>query len=177
MTPCKFTLAALSITVVAMTARADGVERAGDVLQLVVPAVALGMTYQRDDAEGRTQFAKAFATNLGATYALKYTVDARRPNGGEHSFPSGHTSVAFQGAAFLHARYGWETAWPAYAAAAFVGYSRVDSRNHYTRDVVAGAALGVASSLYFTRPYTRNSGVILPLASSRDLGLVYLKAF
>jgi membrane-associated phospholipid phosphatase len=39
------------------------------------------------------------------------------------------------------------------SAATFVAYSRVESRQHYTHDVVAGAAIGIGSSLAFTRPY------------------------
>ncbi len=32
---------------------------------------------------------------------------------------------------------------PAYAAASFVAYSRVESREHYPHDVVAGAGIGI----------------------------------
>ena len=42
---------------------------------------------------------------------------------------------------------------PAYAAASFVAYSRVESREHYPRDVVAGAGIGILSSYIFTKPY------------------------
>lgn len=38
-------------------------------------------------------------------------------------------------------------------AATYVGYSRVASDNHYTHDVVAGAAVGIASSYFLTTPY------------------------
>ena len=39
------------------------------------------------------------------------------------------------------------------ALASFVGYSRVESREHYAHDVVAGAAVGILSSCLFTKPY------------------------
>ena len=52
----------------------------------------------------------------------------------------------------MRRRYGLKWGVPFYALAAFVGYSRVESRNHYTHDVVAGAAIGIASSFIFTRP-------------------------
>lgn len=42
---------------------------------------------------------------------------------------------------------------PAYAAASFVAYSRVESREHYAHDVVAGAAIGILSSFILTKPY------------------------
>jgi membrane-associated phospholipid phosphatase len=40
-----------------------------------------------------------------------------------------------------------------YMLAAFVGYSRVESKNHYIHDVAAGAAIGFGSSFLFTKPY------------------------
>jgi membrane-associated phospholipid phosphatase len=53
----------------------------------------------------------------------------------------------------MRKRYGWEYGVPAYALASFVAYSRVESRQHYAHDVIAGAALGIISSYIFTRPY------------------------
>jgi hypothetical protein len=44
------------------------VEVAGDVLQLLVPAVGYGMTFQKDDPEGRTQFYKSAATTFVVTH-------------------------------------------------------------------------------------------------------------
>ncbi|MBI5140691.1 MAG: phosphatase PAP2 family protein [Nitrospirae bacterium] len=131
----------------------DGIETAGDVLFLALPAVAGGTAISNRDDEGAVMFGKSAAVTLGATYALKQTVDERRPNGGVHSFPSGHASVSFASAEFLRSRYGWDYGMPAYAAALFVAYSRVESKNHYAHDVIAGAAIGMASSHFFTRPY------------------------
>lgn len=132
---------------------ASDIEVAGDILQIVIPSLAYGTTLYLNDVEGETQMYKSFATNLGITYALKISVNRTRPNGGNHSFPSGHTSAAFQGASFIHARYGIKYAIPAYIGATFVGYSRVYAHKHYTSDVLAGAAIGVASSFYFATPY------------------------
>jgi len=50
-------------------------------------------------------------------------------------------------------RYGWEYGVPAYAAASFVAYSRVEAREHQPHVVLAGAAIGIISSYIFTRPY------------------------
>jgi len=80
------------------------------------------------------------------------TVNRTRPNGGHQSFPSGHTASAFAGAAFLQRRYGWKVGVPACFAATFVGYSRVESHNHYTSDVVAGAAIAIGANLIFAHP-------------------------
>jgi len=153
------------------------VEAAGDVLQLLVPAVGYGMTFQKDDPEGRTQFYKSAATTFAATHVLKRTIDAERPNGGGQSFPSGHTSAAFQGAGFIHARYGMETAWPAYVAATFVAYSRVDSDHHHSRDVIAGAAIGVASSFYFSpQQFGSKHSVVMPFVSPKQVGVFWTKS-
>lgn len=131
----------------------DNVESTGDVLRFVLPAAAAGLTLRFEDNEGLFQFGKAMAVTLGATYGLKYAINEERPDGGDRSFPSGHTSVSFASAEFLRKRYGWPYGIPAYAAAAFVGYSRVEADKHYTHDVIAGAALGVVSSFLFTTPY------------------------
>lgn len=130
------------------------IETAGDVIAITIPALAYGSTYYMDDPEGRSQFYKSFATNAVVTYGLKKSIDRERPDHSDNdSFPSGHTSIAFQGASFIHKRYGLEYSIPAYVGATFVGYSRVESDKHHTSDVLAGAALGIASSMFLTKSY------------------------
>jgi len=146
----------------------------GSFMRTLIPAVAYGTTFYMHDKDGRNQFYKSFFTNLGATYALKALISEERPNGkDDDSFPSGHTSVAFQGAAFIHRRYGLKWAVPAYVGAVYVGWRRVDTDNHYTKDVVAGAAIGIASSFIFTRPY--HGFELTPLAENGAYGLVVSK--
>jgi membrane-associated phospholipid phosphatase len=53
----------------------------------------------------------------------------------------------------MRKRYGWIYGIPAYVAASFVGYSRVEEKAHYAHDVLAGAAIGILSSYLFTTPY------------------------
>jgi membrane-associated phospholipid phosphatase len=147
----------------------DGIEMAGDILQFVLPATAAGMTFIHKDLDGTIQFAESAALTMGVTYGLKYTVDAERPNGGRYSFPSGHTSISFASAEFIRKRYGWEFGIPAYAVASFVGYSRVEADQHYTRDVIAGAAIGILSSFLFTDPYQKVH--VQMTGDSRSIGL------
>ncbi len=148
---------------------ADKIEKAGDVLQFVIPALAYGGTFYAKDEDGRLQFYKSFLTSFVVTRGLKYAVDKKRPNGGDKSFPSGHTSAAFQGAAFIHKRYGFKYAVPAYIGASFVGYSRLESDNHFIEDVMAGAAVGVIAGFYFTEPY---SGLVVsPTAYNGSYGI------
>lgn len=130
-------------------------ERAGDVLTLLIPAVALGSTLYTEDQNGSIEFFKAYGSTAAATQILKYTVRAPRPNNPDSvtSFPSGHTSSAFSGASFIHKRYGLTYAIPAYIGAIYTGYSRVKAEKHYTKDVIAGALLGMGFSWYFVSPY------------------------
>jgi membrane-associated phospholipid phosphatase len=154
----------------------NGFEQTGDVLQVLIPATAYASTFYMDDRDGRIQFYKSFFTNLGITHALKYTVAKQRPeNHGSHSFPSGHTSAAFQGASFIHRRYGWKFGIPAYLGAAFVGWSRIEgeSDQHDIIDVIAGAGIGIASSFFFTEPY---KGVrVKPIANNNFWGISFSK--
>lgn len=73
-------------------------------------------------------------------------IRSERPNGGPRSFPSGHTPAAFVGAEFIRKNHGAAPGIAAYASAAFVGWTRVVSGNHWTHDVVAGAAIGILSN-------------------------------
>ncbi len=149
---------------------ASDTEIAGDVLQILIPSIAYGTTLYLDDKQGETQMYQSFFTTVGVTQALKYSVRRTRPDGSDNlSFPSGHTSAAFQGAGFIHARYGLKYAIPAYIGASFVGYSRVYADKHFTPDVIAGAAIGVLSSFYFATPYKGLS--ISPSANNGQYGL------
>lgn len=152
-----------------------GVETAGDVLQILLPAFSLGQTIYNRDRTGGVQLAESYALSLGVTYTLKYTVTETRPNGGPHSFPSGHAASAFTAAEYTRKRYGWEWGIPMYAAAGFVAYSRVESGQHHPQDVVAGAAIGVASSFIFTRPILGFK--FEPTAGKKSVGFVAAKQF
>jgi membrane-associated phospholipid phosphatase len=131
----------------------DTIASAGDALQFILPATAGALTLAHRDFQGALQFGESAAVTLGVTYALKYTVDERRPNGGSESFPSAHTSISFSAAEFMRKRYGWEYGLPAYGAASFVAYSRVEAGEHHPHDVLAGAAIGIISSYIFTTPW------------------------
>ena len=131
---------------------ADDIQTGGDVLQFVIPGAAAGLTLGHWDGQGALQLGESLALTMAVTYALKYGIDAERPNGGGHSFPSGHTSASFSAAEFLRKRYGWYYGAPAYFAASFVAYSRVQSNQHHLRDVAAVAGIGILCSYIFTRP-------------------------
>lgn len=131
----------------------DSIELAGDVLQYALPATGAGLTLGYKDGKGALELGESLAVTAGVTYALKYGLDTKRPNGGRYSMPSAHTSISFSAAEFMRKRYGWEYGVPAYAAASFVAYSRVEARQHHPKDVIAGAGIGIVSSFVLTKPY------------------------
>ncbi len=164
--------AALVLSLVAPPAGAatSTVERVGNVGQIVLPATGLLVAVIHHDRKGALQLAESFGATMAVVYILKPTVDRTRPNGGSESFPSGHSAAAFSGASFLQLRYGWAYGLPAYALATYVGWSRVYAKEHWTSDVVAGAALGIGGALAFTRRY--HKVVVEPVAGRRELGLM-----
>ena len=94
---------------------------------------------------------RSYAYSLSQGYVLsqalvtgvKRVVQSERPNGHNNaSFPSGHTAGAFAWAAVTSHHYGKKLGIPAYMAAVYMGYARMDDRAHRLTDVVAGAAIG-----------------------------------
>lgn len=130
------------------------VRKAGDVFGVAIPAACLVGTVALNDWTGLKQGALAGVTSVGVAFALKELIEHERPDRSDHnSFPSMHSTVSFTGAAFIQKRYGWKWGIPVYAAAGFVGWSRVYGKKHDWWDVAAGAALGVGSAYIFTKPF------------------------
>ncbi len=136
--------------------------RAGDVLENALPAGVAAMSLWRDDRDGLWQFGAAYATTLVATQALKKGLDVRRPDGGVESFPSGHAAKAFAAATYVHRRHGWDSAWPWYAAGAYVGWTRVNANRHRWGDIAGSLALAGASSWWLVEPLAGQGVSVLP---------------
>jgi len=166
----------LLLLLLSMPVRADTVRKVGDYLQIAIPAFALGRTYGNSDHEGLRQMSTGLVANLAMTQIIKESTNQLRPDGSDRlSFPSGHTSAVFQGAAFVHRRYGLEYAWPHYLGASVVAYSRVHANRHHIRDVVGGALLGTAVSWTLT---TQQNQVQYSFGISPEFrGLFVTKAF
>ncbi|NJB82499.1 phosphatase PAP2 family protein [Wenyingzhuangia aestuarii] len=134
------------------------IEKIGDYGLYSMPFIALGSTWLEKDLDGTFMHGKAFVFNTALTLGLKAVTKKERPNGENlNSFPSGHTSITFQSAAFMQKRYGWKYGIPAYTVAAYTGFSRVYADKHFVEDVAVGAVLGVLSSYIFTRKRTVNT--------------------
>jgi len=153
-------------------------ELSGDILQIAIPTAAFSATLALKDFDGSQEFFKGLIASGVTVYALKNMVNERRPNDGKRSFPSGHATMAFFGSGFIHKRYGWRYAIPAYAAACFVGYSRIKIREHWIQDVVCGAAIGLLYSYLLTTSYQDQSSYrFYPAMTSDSIALHCEKHF
>ena len=154
----------LATTLLFSQSKESRIEKIGDYVQLAIPATAWITTLAIGDTQGQYDFYKSFFSTFATTHALKLTVKEERPDGSnDKSFPSGHTSASFQGATFIHLRYGMKYAAVAYVGATFVAWSRVYTDHHYTHDVVAGALIGSGFSWYFTEPYKVKNVEVMPV--------------
>ena len=110
-----------------------------------------------------------------------------RPNGNEKSFPSGHATAA--GARVALSNYNifrsnlkpqtkWILATTNWTLAYMVGYSRIESHNHYPEDVLAGIAIGYWTANVLKKTFTNTfpsktteNWTLVPYGTSDETGL------
>ena len=128
-------------------------------------ALGLAVAIYRRSAQPFVLVLLADAAAFGLAEAVKGIVGERRPHGYDplvplphsSSFPSGHAATSFACATVLSALVpGGAPAFVALAAA--IAYSRLYLGVHWPGDVVAGAALGVATALLLLEATRRRSG-------------------
>ncbi len=145
---------AVFAVVTASAAQASTTETAGTDIAIALPVVAGGISLVKDDWSGVAQLVIDTGLTVGTAYGLKHIVREERPDHSDfQSFPSDTAALAFAPAAYLWDRYGWEYGAPAYAAAAFVGYSRVDAKAHHWWDVLASAGIAWGYSRLITTEF------------------------
>ena len=88
---------------------------------------------------------------------LKIIINKKRPNGEYHSFPSGHTTLAFTNACILYNEFRNTSpvlAYSGYALATTTGSFRMINNAHYLSDVLVGAGIGILSAelVYYLEP-------------------------
>jgi membrane-associated phospholipid phosphatase len=98
---------------------------------------------------------------VAATQGLKAAITEARPDGTEHTFPSGHTATAFFGATVLAHEYSDthpEYVIAGYALATATGALRIANNKHWATDVFLGSAIGIASAelAYILYPQVRD---------------------
>lgn len=159
--------AALALTPAAV--KANGLESAGTDVAIALPLLAGGLTVAKGDWTGTAQLAVDGIGTMGTTYILKQVIREQRPDKSDFkSFPSDTAALAFAPAQFLWDRYGWEYGVPAYLAAGFVGYSRIDAKKHHWWDVAASAGIAFTFGQLIDTEYRPNSKFDYHVAASTD---------
>jgi membrane-associated phospholipid phosphatase len=122
--------------------------------------------------------------------SIKKISGEARPNGGEQSFPSGHTSNAFTGAEFMRLEYKDVSPWYGvygYLLAASTGFLRMYNNKHWLSDVLAGAGTGILSTdfTYYIYPkikrlFSSKHGshtIVFPTYNNGGPGIAVLRSF
>lgn len=120
----------------------DGVEQSAFALGTYV----VGRVWRKPRvANAGADLVDAQIVNGVLTQGIKVATERRRPSGGSHAFPSGHTSATFATAEVLREHFGWKWGVPAYAIGVYVSVSRMVDNKHWASDVVFGTAIGLVS--------------------------------
>ena len=161
----KFSLGAIAAVAFALLpvvadAKTDTIEQVGQALAIAEPIFAGGVSIYRNDWTGLAEMSLTTGATVGTAYGLKYVIHEERPDHSDNkSFPSDTAALAFAPANYLWDRYGWQWGVPAYLVAGFVGYSRVEAKQHHWWDVAASAGLAFGYSKIFTTRYIRDYNV------------------
>ena len=151
-----------------------------DYLQYAPTATVYGLKLA--GVKGRNNIGRAtlsYAASLAImgifVNSIKYTAKVERPDGSsKNSFPSGHTSMAFTNASFLHKEYGLLN--PAYSiggyvSSTFTGIGRILNNRHWISDILAGAGIGILSTelgYFFIDKIYKNKGDNLGMLAKLD---------
>jgi membrane-associated phospholipid phosphatase len=128
-------------------------------------------SHSKGIAEVGEDLIRAQIVNGTLTASLKLAAHRERPDGTPWSFPSGHASASFATATVLQRHLGWKVGLPAYAAAAYIGASRLQDNKHFASDVLFGAAVGIVSGRAVTFDRGRTHVTLAPLAVPGGGGL------
>ena len=146
----------------------DGVEQSAFALGTYV----VGRVWWPRMAKAGADLVDAQIVNGVLTQGIKVATQRRRPNGGPHSFPSGHTSATFATAEVLREHFGWKWGAPAYAVGAYVSVSRMVDNKHWASDVVFGTAIGIVSGRAAGFDYVSRHVAITPSMLPRGFAIV-----
>lgn len=148
---------------------------------------ALGVKGKNNVGNQSAILLKSALINTFIVQLLKDWTKVERPTGERNSFPSGHTSLVFGMAQWMHHEYGEQSVWysvGAYSCAVTVGIMRVAKGGHWAPDVLAGAGIGMLTTelVYLTHQYKwdwqhiRNFD-IFPFSIGQQKGLTLVYTF
>ena len=123
-----------------------------------------------------TANAMAMGITFGASQLLKHTVSETRPDmTDDHSFPSGHTTLAFASATILSREYGHVSPWitpGAYATATATQILRMQHNRHWINDLYTGAGIGIIGTnlaYFLTDKIFGSDGINAPKVKMKDI--------
>lgn len=124
-----------------------------DFLQYTPTLINIGLNLAHPNPKTRNEkIGRFFIGSLAyatVTQGLKRTLEVTRPNGGEHSFPSGHAATVFFGSHLLAKSELVDKPWIGYAGyglATTTALLRMANNEHWLSDVLVGAGIGIASA-------------------------------
>ena len=123
-----------------------------------------------------TANAMALGISFGASQLLKHTVSETRPDmSDDHSFPSGHATLAFASATILSREYGYLSPWitvGGYATATGTQLLRMQHNRHWINDLYTGAGIGMVGTnlaYFLTDKIFGADGINRPEVRMKDL--------
>lgn len=128
---------------------------------LAVYALDLAGVHAKHNFVDRTAMLFIAGAIMSTSVTLtKQETNRIRPSGAVHSFPSGHTAMAFMTAEFMHQEYKDEyplISYLGYVSASATGVLRLYNNAHWVSDVVAGAGYGMISAklAYLVYPFMK----------------------
>ena len=143
---------------------------------LVTPSGKDSTEWVSSKAKGLSVELGAELVTLGVTTGLKDVTNRSRPNGGDNSFPSGHSSGAFTSSALANRNLQYISMSDNLRIALEVGnvllatgtaWARVEANAHFLSDVLAGAAIG-----HFFGAFIHDSFMGLPEEKPFDVKVV-----
>ncbi|MCF6333599.1 MAG: phosphatase PAP2 family protein [Draconibacterium sp.] len=117
-------------------------------------------------------------------HLLKNTLNVKRPYGGNHSFPSGHTATAFVNATVLFHEFKDTEPLLAYSGFIFAtatGMLRLTNNAHWLPDVLTSAGIGILTTnlVYYFKPFQgfqpfnkKKDITLTPAITGNSLGLL-----
>jgi len=165
----------------------NNLETFGDYAQIGAPVSAALLTILMGDYEGLAQLTASLAVGGALTHALKFTTQKKRPNyrpgNRRDAFPSGHTVVVWQPAAFVRSRYGCmefsfnclKYTVPFTAVAAVTAYSRIDADKHDFADILGAVILAEAVNWLMVDNF--DPSVRITPTFENGFGLAFTKRF